>query len=717
MEENSKKRDIEELDQVIDEDLELDLEEINLANKKLEVALDLEKKKEVVAAIKDRYTEEEEEEFPDNSQDEDTQGLILDLNIVDDSQETSEQTPADNTEEVNEVTEIVSEQQEDDSSDLDSFFDDLSNAGKIEEVDNPQEEVVIIDEELPDSQEEPVAFSDEPNEQPVIDEVKEKVSEIAEFSEPEETNDVTNVIEVEETAAQEPAPEPVETNDVTNVIEIEETPAPEPVEENIEEQPVVSEETVTETVEPEPIISIKTEPPFKNTASEHPVRPKKKSSQRPLRPDGTPAPKIVPVSRKFLDEKLGILEEKLASLTMSISSELGKELEKIDSQVLEIQKNTSTPATPSGLEEAFKDLQEQLTLQMVQLFDGISLSEDFIDLKNYIDERLGSIPQGEIIQTVPQDNGQLDEKLNHLKNEFMIKLEELKQANALKQDDKGIDQAQLTESLTNSIKEIISDQFLQLVVPQITTQQQAEPEPIIEIKEESEESEKEEKEAPKEETEEITYSFTDIESDFVKTIAALKELNDKIKEPSDEKDNKADFEALSEDISSISKRTNKLILSAEDVQKTLKNHLEEIENSVLELQKSAGNLESYPQQVFNIGARLDVLQQTISNNDRSNKAINDALMYLAQWIDSASKSFEYLKSELEKVQTLENKMDEYTKSNKEIKEMLETILEQSSAKNTSIKKALSIEDKLEMIEHRMAKFEKSINKITSYIEE
>ena len=59
MEEKENKRDIEEIGQVIDEDLELDLEEINLVNKKLEVALDLEKKTEVIASIKDKYADTE----------------------------------------------------------------------------------------------------------------------------------------------------------------------------------------------------------------------------------------------------------------------------------------------------------------------------------------------------------------------------------------------------------------------------------------------------------------------------------------------------------------------------------------------------------------------------------------------------------------------------------------------------------------------------------
>ena len=62
-------------------------------------------------------------------------------------------------------------------------------------------------------------------------------------------------------------------------------------------------------------------------------------------------------------------------------------------------------------------------------------------------------------------------------------------------------------------------------------------------------------------------------------------------------------------------------------------------------------------------------------------------------------------------------MNDYTRSNKELKNMLELLLEQTNSNVSTMKKALSIEDKLDLLEHRMSKFEKSINKITSYIEE
>ena len=79
---------------------------------------------------------------------------------------------------------------------------------------------------------------------------------------------------------------------------------------------------------------------------------------------------------------------------------------------------------------------------------------------------------------------------------------------------------------------------------------------------------------------ENAYTFVDIESDLAKTRGTLSEIEASIKDFSTSAEGITQFieriDTLAEDLSSISKRTNKLILTSEDSHKTIKNYLEEI---------------------------------------------------------------------------------------------------------------------------------------------
>lgn len=660
--------DINSGEDILDDNIELDLEEIHLANQKLENTLELEQKTEEIAALKEQY--KEDLELNTDNKEDDAPNIVLDLNIVDENDCDNTDIKFENLQNTNKPAENTSSDKE--VSDLDSFFSEID--------DNKQD---LQKEEIKEQFFEPV------EEKSILDNFESSVS----------SDTVKNDVEP---IKQDFAPAPV-TLDLDN--------EPEPMKVTIEQNDnekepageISQEKTKEKVVKEAPVISISAEPPVKNKKTIN----EKTSTMRSHvgHPSGKPV-KLIPVSRRYFEDRVGALEEKLTDLAINTNAEIGKELVKIDSQVDDLHKIISNLPTKELLSKvsssgvSLEDFKEQLTLQLVQLFEGISLTEDFEELKSYIDEKFSNnFSNNELIEKVATNKSILEELSENSK------------------------------TLPETIREIISDELLQLVGrPALPDNQEEETEtPQNEIKTEPEENEE-------------SYTFVDIESDFAKTRGVLNEIETSIKDFSTSADGITKFieriDTLAEDLSSISKRTNKLILTSEDSHKTIKNYLEDFEKTVSELKQASDTLNAYPQQVFNIGSRIDNLNQTLMNTNNSNKAINNALIYMAQWIDSASQSFEYIKREVaciknekftqntakinsleERIQQLDATMNEYTRSNKELKNMLELLLEQTNSNVSTMKKALSIEDKLDLLEHRMSKFEKSINKITSYIEE
>lgn len=135
----------------------------------------------------------------------------------------------------------------------------------------------------------------------------------------------------------------------------------------------------------------------------------------------------------------------------------------------------------------------------------------------------------------------------------------------------------------------------------------------------------------KNETESYIYTLLDIESDFLKL---HKFMDDKTSETTQDINSlKARFEELNEDIASISKRTNKLILSADDANKEFKNHLEMFKKTILEL--DIKRQEFNPELKFALmGEQLSVIGKLLQNSLNAGRNLNTAFIYLAEWVDA-----------------------------------------------------------------------------------
>ncbi len=147
------------------------------------------------------------------------------------------------------------------------------------------------------------------------------------------------------------------------------------------------------------------------------------------------------------------------------------------------------------------------------------------------------------------------------------------------------------------------------------------------------------------------YSLLDIESDFLKL---HKFLDDNTKNTSQNINALKDrFEELNDDISSISVRTNKLILSADDANKEFKTHLETFKSTIDLLNKQRESFN--PELKFNLlGTRLTELVKLMKNNLESNKNINTAFIYLAEWIDATGKTLNNISDDLEQLKSQQN---------------------------------------------------------------
>ncbi len=280
-----------------------------------------------------------------------------------------------------------------------------------------------------------------------------------------------------------------------------------------------------------------------------------------------------------------------------------------------------------------------------------------------------------------------------------------------------------------------------------------------------------------------TYSMQDIESDVAKIRIYLNELGQHINTLA-ENDAKEDLnnifltldsinqrvqkdenyevtdniKKLQEDVLSISTRVNTLLLSSDKDSETLNGSLEEFKTCFDEINtqlKSETNIQQYN----NIEVALDRINNILQENKGYNELINQSLVMLAEWVDSAGESLTNISSRLgggidsieipetidytAKIEALEQRIAEQNnqiaqqqayisamdeklavilnqnqqialqeEKLKQMDERMTTILE-FSAKNDSS----AVMEKMNNIDSKLEKLNHSIGKLTSYVDE
>lgn len=171
------------------------------------------------------------------------------------------------------------------------------------------------------------------------------------------------------------------------------------------------------------------------------------------------------------------------------------------------------------------------------------------------------------------------------------------------------------------------------------------------------------------------YSLQDLESDIANLRISLKEvkesnhsqeLEELIKSTNDiyalvdslrnefprfdSDEFKKDFDALNEDIVSISTRTNKLILASDESYKALQENLQDFKLVINDLDERTRNF-AQEAGLDRIDNKLGAINTMISNGAKTNQVFNQVFEYLAEWVDNAGAQ---IASISDKVETLDD---------------------------------------------------------------
>lgn len=113
---------------------------------------------------------------------------------------------------------------------------------------------------------------------------------------------------------------------------------------------------------------------------------------------------------------------------------------------------------------------------------------------------------------------------------------------------------------------------------------------------------------------------------------------------------KKDFETLSEDIVSISTRTNKLILASDESNKSLQDNLQEFKLVINDLDERTRNF-AHESGIDRLDNKLGAINTMIQNGAKTNQVFNQVFEYLAEWVDKAG---EQITTISDKVETLDD---------------------------------------------------------------
>ena len=113
---------------------------------------------------------------------------------------------------------------------------------------------------------------------------------------------------------------------------------------------------------------------------------------------------------------------------------------------------------------------------------------------------------------------------------------------------------------------------------------------------------------------------------------------------------KRDFNALNEDIISISTRTNKLILASDESYKTLQDNLQDFKLVINDLDERTRNF-AHEAGIDRIDNKLGSINAMIQNGAKTNQVFNQVFEYLAEWVDKAGAQITAIS---DKVETLDD---------------------------------------------------------------
>ena len=218
-----------------------------------------------------------------------------------------------------------------------------------------------------------------------------------------------------------------------------------------------------------------------------------------------------------------------------------------------------------------------------------------------------------------------------------------------------------------------------------------------------------------------TYSMQDIETDLAKMRIALNEIQNANNDKQDEQ-----LSAIVSNISQIGSVIDGIqnSLTGEEGNE-LKAQFEKINNDLLSLSTMTNKLvvtsgESYDVIAQNLNSKVDNVTRLIEKSNESDKVMRQALIYMGEWIDSASENMSGNSQQIDNIKdvidSLKNKVLEQTEILNSIEEKFEAQQERSAFLEKQITKLSGLEERFDFQQERIDRLEMSLEKILSAIE-
>lgn len=259
------------------------------------------------------------------------------------------------------------------------------------------------------------------------------------------------------------------------------------------------------------------------------------------------------------------------------------------------------------------------------------------------------------------------------------------------------------------------------------------------------------------ETTDYSYTLQDVESDIAKlriamnevtnsapqqTLIELRENIEKVVQSvenmqsslSDDEivDLKNDFVKLSEDMVSISTRTNKLLLTSDEAYKTLSDGLDRFGGLIYKLEDKI----QFPDTTEineRIEKKVDNLNVLVNNSVANDQIFHQVMQYLGEWMDSVSESINSISEKTTCINSIKDITEELKYALPQKTELIEELEQRFDAQELRIDRLemkldnilLAVEEKtdsliskkLDKLEKQIAKLGINVEKLASYVDE
>ncbi len=225
------------------------------------------------------------------------------------------------------------------------------------------------------------------------------------------------------------------------------------------------------------------------------------------------------------------------------------------------------------------------------------------------------------------------------------------------------------------------------------------------------------------------YSMQDIESDLAKLRLALNELQNN------------ELESQSSELANISDNVYRITSTVEELQNSMtQDEIKDIKSEISNLREQTqkilassdesynainNGLEDFSKVITNhLTDKVDKVTQMLEKSSVSDKVMRQALIYMGEWIDSASESMDKISSNSEEIVDVKNTIEKLKKEIPEQTDILNSIEEKFDEQQErlsyfekQISKLGNLEEKFEQQEERIDRLEMTIEKILSAVED